>query len=51
MDIFSAILLLSIVCVVFLIPTSKKPAKKFGEGLLNDINGTDWWKPGNGGDL
>ncbi len=33
-------------------PTSKKeytPPKKFGEGLLQDSNSYDWWKPGDGG--
>ena len=27
----------------------KTPSKKFGEGLLQDSNAHDWWKPGDGG--
>lgn len=29
-------------------PTSKS-SKKFGEGMFNDSNAYDWWKPGDGG--
>lgn len=27
----------------------KVKTKKFGEGLLQDNNAYDWWKPGDGG--
>ncbi len=32
-------------------PGRPRKPKPFGKGMFNDVDGVDWWQPGNGGGL